>query len=129
MRFAINLPNFGPYGDPRLLADLAHEAEDAGWDGFFICKQVSSTTLCPRRRASAGHARLTISRRRDCGLVRPGMEADLVVSDAATVNDRSTDEDPEQPPIGLPHVLAKRRLRRTRWAAHGRPGKRTRSCA
>ena len=28
MRFAINLPNFGPYGDPKLLADLAHEAEE-----------------------------------------------------------------------------------------------------
>jgi alkanesulfonate monooxygenase SsuD/methylene tetrahydromethanopterin reductase-like flavin-dependent oxidoreductase (luciferase family) len=36
MRFAINLPNFGSFGDARLLADLAHEAEDAGWDGFFL---------------------------------------------------------------------------------------------
>jgi alkanesulfonate monooxygenase SsuD/methylene tetrahydromethanopterin reductase-like flavin-dependent oxidoreductase (luciferase family) len=40
MRFAINLPNFGPYGDPRVLADLAREAEDAGWDGFFIWDHV-----------------------------------------------------------------------------------------
>jgi len=25
-----------PFGDPRLAADLAYEAERAGWDGFFI---------------------------------------------------------------------------------------------
>ncbi len=36
VRFAINTPNFGFYHDPRLMADLAHEAEESGWDGFFI---------------------------------------------------------------------------------------------
>lgn len=36
MQFAINIPNFGSFGDARLLAELAHEAEDAGWDGFFV---------------------------------------------------------------------------------------------
>jgi alkanesulfonate monooxygenase SsuD/methylene tetrahydromethanopterin reductase-like flavin-dependent oxidoreductase (luciferase family) len=36
MRHAIDLPNFGDYGDPRLLADLAQEAEEHGWDGFFV---------------------------------------------------------------------------------------------
>ena len=36
MRYAIDLPNFGPYANPRTLADLARETEDAGWDGFFI---------------------------------------------------------------------------------------------
>lgn len=36
MQFAINVPNFGIFGDPRLLAELAHEAEEAGWQGFFI---------------------------------------------------------------------------------------------
>jgi probable F420-dependent oxidoreductase len=36
MRFAINVPNFGEYGNPRLLASLAREAELAGWDGFFV---------------------------------------------------------------------------------------------
>jgi hypothetical protein len=30
MRQAIDLPNFGDYGDPRLLAGLAREAEDHG---------------------------------------------------------------------------------------------------
>jgi alkanesulfonate monooxygenase SsuD/methylene tetrahydromethanopterin reductase-like flavin-dependent oxidoreductase (luciferase family) len=36
MRYAIDLPNFGDYSDPRLLAGLAREAEDHEWDGFFI---------------------------------------------------------------------------------------------
>jgi alkanesulfonate monooxygenase SsuD/methylene tetrahydromethanopterin reductase-like flavin-dependent oxidoreductase (luciferase family) len=36
MRFAVDVPNFGPFGDPRVLADLAQTAEQAGWDGFFI---------------------------------------------------------------------------------------------
>jgi alkanesulfonate monooxygenase SsuD/methylene tetrahydromethanopterin reductase-like flavin-dependent oxidoreductase (luciferase family) len=36
MKYAFDLANFGPYADPRVLADLAHRAEDAGWDGFFI---------------------------------------------------------------------------------------------
>ena len=40
MRFAINLPNFGAYADPRLLAELAHEAEESGWDGLFLWDHV-----------------------------------------------------------------------------------------
>lgn len=36
MRFAVDLPCFGPCADAALLATLAHEAEEAGWDGFFL---------------------------------------------------------------------------------------------
>jgi len=36
MKYAFDTPQFGPYADPRLLAELAHEAEDSGWDGFFL---------------------------------------------------------------------------------------------
>lgn len=36
MRFGLYLPTEGVFADVRLLAGLAHEAEDAGWDGFFI---------------------------------------------------------------------------------------------
>lgn len=47
MRYGVYVPNFGPYGDARVLADLAVEAEGAGWDGFFLWDQVSRTTLAP----------------------------------------------------------------------------------
>ncbi len=36
MRYGLFLPNFGPFGDARCLAELAARAEAAGWDGFFI---------------------------------------------------------------------------------------------
>jgi alkanesulfonate monooxygenase SsuD/methylene tetrahydromethanopterin reductase-like flavin-dependent oxidoreductase (luciferase family) len=36
MRYSINLPNFGDFADPRAVRDVAHLAEEAGWDGLFI---------------------------------------------------------------------------------------------
>jgi alkanesulfonate monooxygenase SsuD/methylene tetrahydromethanopterin reductase-like flavin-dependent oxidoreductase (luciferase family) len=36
MRHAVYVPNFGPFGDPHLLRELAVDAESAGWDGFFV---------------------------------------------------------------------------------------------
>ena len=42
MHFGIHLPIFGPYGDALRLADLAAEAEEAGWDGFFLWDAVAN---------------------------------------------------------------------------------------
>jgi alkanesulfonate monooxygenase SsuD/methylene tetrahydromethanopterin reductase-like flavin-dependent oxidoreductase (luciferase family) len=36
MRYGIYVPNFGAFADPRTLAQLAREAEEAGWEGFFL---------------------------------------------------------------------------------------------
>ncbi|HXG21216.1 MAG TPA: hypothetical protein VNN62_19325 [Methylomirabilota bacterium] len=36
MHYGVTLPNFGEYSEPRLLAKLAHEADAAGWEGFFL---------------------------------------------------------------------------------------------
>ena len=47
MRFAINLPNFGEYGDARRLAELARETEAAGWDGFFIWDVFGGDSAAP----------------------------------------------------------------------------------
>jgi alkanesulfonate monooxygenase SsuD/methylene tetrahydromethanopterin reductase-like flavin-dependent oxidoreductase (luciferase family) len=44
MRFAINVANFGAYSDPHLVAELAHEAEESGWDGFFIWDHIAYVT-------------------------------------------------------------------------------------
>ncbi len=45
MKFGIYLPNFGPYGDARVLANLAQDAENSGWDGFFIWDHIAAWTL------------------------------------------------------------------------------------
>jgi len=42
MRFAINIPNFGDFADARLVAELAYEAEQAGWDGFFLWDHIGA---------------------------------------------------------------------------------------
>lgn len=47
MRFAINVPNFGEFSDVRAMAELAREAEDAGWDGFFIWDHIGSDWPAP----------------------------------------------------------------------------------
>ena len=36
IRFGLDMPNMGACGSARSLADLAVEAEEAGWDGFFV---------------------------------------------------------------------------------------------
>jgi alkanesulfonate monooxygenase SsuD/methylene tetrahydromethanopterin reductase-like flavin-dependent oxidoreductase (luciferase family) len=41
MRFAVNIPNFGAFGDPRAVADLARRAEEAGWDALFVWDHVT----------------------------------------------------------------------------------------
>jgi alkanesulfonate monooxygenase SsuD/methylene tetrahydromethanopterin reductase-like flavin-dependent oxidoreductase (luciferase family) len=40
MKYALYLPNFGAEHSARALADLALEAEEAGWDGFFLWDHV-----------------------------------------------------------------------------------------
>ncbi len=39
-RFGLGVPNGGDFADPLRLADLAREAEQAGWDGIFIWDHV-----------------------------------------------------------------------------------------
>jgi alkanesulfonate monooxygenase SsuD/methylene tetrahydromethanopterin reductase-like flavin-dependent oxidoreductase (luciferase family) len=41
MHFAVNVPNFGAFGDPRVVADLARRAEQAGWDALFVWDHVT----------------------------------------------------------------------------------------
>lgn len=41
MKFGLSMPPIGFYSDPNYLAKLAAEAEQAGWDGFFIWDHVA----------------------------------------------------------------------------------------
>jgi alkanesulfonate monooxygenase SsuD/methylene tetrahydromethanopterin reductase-like flavin-dependent oxidoreductase (luciferase family) len=40
LRYGVHVPNMWEYGDPRVIAELAGLAEDAGWDGFFVWDHV-----------------------------------------------------------------------------------------
>jgi alkanesulfonate monooxygenase SsuD/methylene tetrahydromethanopterin reductase-like flavin-dependent oxidoreductase (luciferase family) len=49
MRFAVDIPNIGTFGgtgndfaDPHYVAELAHEAEESGWDGFFVWDHIGA---------------------------------------------------------------------------------------
>jgi len=41
LKTAVYLPNHGPFGDARVIADLARDAESAGWDGFFLWDHIT----------------------------------------------------------------------------------------
>jgi alkanesulfonate monooxygenase SsuD/methylene tetrahydromethanopterin reductase-like flavin-dependent oxidoreductase (luciferase family) len=43
LQYAIYLPTFTPFGSPRIIADLAWDAEKAGWDGVFIWDDVAGS--------------------------------------------------------------------------------------
>ena len=49
MKYGLNIPNLGV--DARTLADLAHEAEEAGWDGAFIFDAMYMEPDDPAQRA------------------------------------------------------------------------------
>ena len=48
IRFGLDMPNMGACGSARALADLAVEAEEAGWDGFFVWDTVYAEMDDPR---------------------------------------------------------------------------------
>jgi alkanesulfonate monooxygenase SsuD/methylene tetrahydromethanopterin reductase-like flavin-dependent oxidoreductase (luciferase family) len=47
MKYGLYLPNFGAFGDARLLGELARAAEQAGWDGFFIWDHIARAWTPP----------------------------------------------------------------------------------
>jgi alkanesulfonate monooxygenase SsuD/methylene tetrahydromethanopterin reductase-like flavin-dependent oxidoreductase (luciferase family) len=47
MRYGIDIPNFGDFADPRLTAEIAHEAEDAGWDAIWVWDHVQRDAGVP----------------------------------------------------------------------------------
>jgi alkanesulfonate monooxygenase SsuD/methylene tetrahydromethanopterin reductase-like flavin-dependent oxidoreductase (luciferase family) len=42
LKTGLYLPSYGRFGDARVIADLAHDAESAGWDGFFLWDHVAT---------------------------------------------------------------------------------------
>jgi probable F420-dependent oxidoreductase len=47
MHYGISVPIFGPYGDVRVLARLARDTEESGWDGFFVWDHIAMPSAIP----------------------------------------------------------------------------------
>jgi alkanesulfonate monooxygenase SsuD/methylene tetrahydromethanopterin reductase-like flavin-dependent oxidoreductase (luciferase family) len=47
MKYGLYVPNFGAFGDARLLGEMACTAEQAGWDGFFIWDHIARSWTPP----------------------------------------------------------------------------------
>ncbi len=47
MQYAIDIPNFGDFADPRLTAEIAHDAEEAGWDAIWVWDHVQRDAGVP----------------------------------------------------------------------------------
>jgi alkanesulfonate monooxygenase SsuD/methylene tetrahydromethanopterin reductase-like flavin-dependent oxidoreductase (luciferase family) len=47
VRFAVGIPNLADHADPRGLAELGREAEDAGWDGVFVWDHIYRADHAP----------------------------------------------------------------------------------
>ena len=43
IQYAVYLPTFDPFGSARTIAELARDAEQAGWDGVFLWDDVAGT--------------------------------------------------------------------------------------
>ncbi len=41
MKYGLHIPNFGAFGTAQIMAEAAKDAENAGWDGFFIWDHVA----------------------------------------------------------------------------------------
>ena len=48
----VHVPNLREYGDPNVLVGLAREAEQAGWDGFFVWDHILHRRTPSRSRSS-----------------------------------------------------------------------------
>lgn len=64
MKHALFVPNFGAFAEPQVFADLAGQAEAAGWDGLYIWDHIlieDGTPMCDPWVAMAAAATLTTS--------------------------------------------------------------------
>lgn len=100
MRYAIDVPPFGELSDPRVLAGLAADAEERGWDGFFVWDHVVyrapvravadpwvalAAVACATSTVRIGTMITPLSRRRVHKLARETVTLDLLSSGRLTL--------------------------------------------
>jgi Luciferase-like monooxygenase len=92
VHYGMFVPNFGPFADPRLVADLAAECEAAGWDGLFVWDHIlfsaehtypvgdpwvlMAAAACATRRIRLGAILTPLARRRPWKVARETVSLD-----------------------------------------------------
>jgi alkanesulfonate monooxygenase SsuD/methylene tetrahydromethanopterin reductase-like flavin-dependent oxidoreductase (luciferase family) len=89
VKHGINVPNFGTYADIHRLTELAKDAEDNGWDGFFLWDHLNeppqpmldpwvalAAIACATRRIRIGTMVTPVARRRPWKLARETVSLD-----------------------------------------------------
>ncbi len=100
MKYALFLPPFDELADPVLVARLATEAEDAGWDGFFVWDHIAyrvpveavadpwvtlAAVACATERLRIGPMVTPVPRRRPVKLAREVASLDRLSSGRLTL--------------------------------------------
>lgn len=100
MRHAIFVPIFGELADPNVVARLAAEAEEAGWDGFFVWDHLAyappvteiadpwitlAAVACATERVRLGPMVTPLPRRRPAKLAREVATLDLLCAGRFTL--------------------------------------------
>src|SRR5512140_335493 len=122
MQFAIDIPNFLDYADPHLVAEVAREAEDAGWDAIWVWDHIMRSPADPHAdpwillaaiatattRIRLGPMVVPLARRRPSHVAKEAVTLDLLSHGRLTLGVGSGSRDLEFTAFGDPAALRTR---------------------
>jgi hypothetical protein len=92
-RYAVGLPNVGPFADARMLVDMAVAAEERGWDGVVATFADAGRTVPVPVEDFAQVVQFVTAERGSLAGFDVGLEGWTTPDDAADVIDRTSPPD------------------------------------